>query len=454
MVAPMTQSGRRRASEGGPRPTRAGRATVAVQVGQFALAGVIALAVVAFATTIASRRVGEREAITEARSTTVARAQGLVEQVLTDGILDGDPEAISAVAGVVEQGVLDDSLVRVKLWTADGTIIYSDEPRLTGVTYDLGDDELGSLATGAIEAEVSDLTKPENRYERPFEHLLEVYLPIYTPSGEPVLFEAYYRYDAVAASGARLFNAFAPITVGALVMLQLVQVPLAWSLASRLRQRVNERERLLQRAVDASDVERRQIAADLHDGVVQDLAGVAYALSAAARQVSPGDASSDELLERSADQVRVSIKALRTLLVDIYPPNLELEGLESALTDLAAAATARGLRVEMTTSGLEARLPPTVAQLLYRAAQESLRNVVRHAGASVVHLRATVADGLARLEVVDDGRGFDPAESAARESEGHLGLRGLAGLVEDAGGTMSVQADPGGGTRFEVEVPL
>jgi len=438
----------------GSRQQSSGRGMVAVQVGKFALAGVVALAVVGLATAIAARRIGEREAITDARATTVARAQGLVERELTDGILTGDPASVAAVAAVVERGVLDDSLVRVKLWTRGGTIAYSDEARLTGTTYVLGPDEVASLETGAIEAEVSDVSKPENQYERQFGRLLEVYLPIYTPSGEPVLFEAYYRYGAVSAAGSRLFRAFAPIALGALVLLEVVQLPLAGSLARRLRQRVDERERLLQHALAASDIERRQIAADLHDGVVQDLAGVAYALSGAARQVDSRDRLPAELLNTSAEQVRGSITALRSLLVDIYPPNLEREGLESALTDLAASARARGLSVALDTSNLDPGLSSGVAQLLYRAAQESLRNVIRHADARNVHLYVGVNGDVARLQVIDDGRGYDPDEAAARAAQGHVGLRSLEGLVGNAGGTLRVDSDAGGGTRFEMEVPV
>ena len=131
--------------------------TVALQVGQFALAGIAALVIVGFATTIASRRIGEREAITDARSTTVERAEGRVGRVLTDGILTGDPAAVAAVSQAVQNGVLDASLVRVKLWAPDGTILYSDEQRLNGTTYQLGADEQASLQTGKIEAQISDL---------------------------------------------------------------------------------------------------------------------------------------------------------------------------------------------------------------------------------------------------------------------------------------------------------
>jgi len=214
-----------------------GRWTVTRQVGQFALAGLLAVGLVGFATAIASRRVGEREAITDARSATLVKAQGLVEPVLTDALLTGDAAAIARIDAVVKNGVLDQSLVRVKIWTRAGTILYSDEPRLIGTTYALGSGELSAIDSGVIEAEVGDLSKPENQFEHGRGKLLEVYLPIRTPSGQRVLFEAYSTYAAVSASGWRIFRAFAPISLGALVALEVVQLPLAYSLAHRLRRR-------------------------------------------------------------------------------------------------------------------------------------------------------------------------------------------------------------------------
>ncbi len=186
------------------------RRFVALEVGRFALAGVIALVIVGIATAIASRRVGEREAIANARTTTVTKAQGLVAPALTDGVLNGTPAAIGAVDAVVRRDVLDGSLVRVKLWNADGTIVYSDEPRLVGTHYTLGADEKAAFSSGKIEAEVSDLSKPENQYERSQGKLLEVYLPVETPSGKPLLFEAYYRYGLVSSNGQPAVAQFRP----------------------------------------------------------------------------------------------------------------------------------------------------------------------------------------------------------------------------------------------------
>ena len=272
--------------------------------------------------------------------------------------------------------MLDGSLVRVKLWNEDGTIVYSDEPRLVGTHYTLGADEKAALASGKIEAEVSDLSKPENQYERPQGKLLEVYLPVETPSGKPLLFEAYYRYGLVSSNGSQLWRSFAPIALGALIALELVQIPLAYSLARRLRQRSAERELLLHQALEASDVERRHIASDLHDGVVQDLAGVAYALSAQTRGPTPGEPDPD-VIESSASTVRASIRALRSLVVDIYPPDFGEVTLDSALTDLLARAAEQGLDAQLDHEGMRDPIPDPVARLLYRAAQEGLRNVLQ-----------------------------------------------------------------------------
>ena len=286
---------------------------------QFVLVGAAALAIVALALSVASRRVGEREAIVEARSEALVKAQGLVEPVLTDALLDGDPDAIAAVDEVVQEDVLTPSLVRVKIWDEDGTILYSDEPRLIGATYPLGDDEMEAFEAGVVDAEVSDLSKPENRYERKHGKLLEVYLPITTPSGQKVLFEAYFLYDRVEESGLRIWRSFAPIAIGALIVLELIQIPLAYGLARRLRIRQLEREELMNRAINASEHERRRIAQDLHDGVVQDLAGVSYSLAA---------------LARDPDQPQAAALAPDIVLMDLSMPGTD--GIEATRAITAA----------------------------------------------------------------------------------------------------------------------
>lgn len=415
--------------------------------------GLAALLTVGAVTLVASQRIGEREAITDARTTALVAAQGRVEPVVTDGLAVGDPAALAAVAGVVEREVVDASLVRVKIWSSSGRIVYSNEPRLIGTTYALGDDELTALESGLIEAGVSDLTKPENRFERDFDKLLEVYLPIRTPSGERLLFEAYYRFDVVSESADRIWRSFAPVALGALVVLELLQIPLAWSLARQLRQRQREREGLLHQALEASDVERRRIASDLHDGVVQDLTGVTFTLAGAARAPStPPETAA--LLDDAARSVRTTVTGLRSLLVDIYPPDLDQEGLESSISELLTGVGDAGLTPSLDASHLSGPLPDPVAALFYRAAREALRNVVQHAHATTVVVTVGADAEHAWLSVVDDGVGFDAGDAAERAADGHFGLRGLDGLARDLGGRLNVRRGPDGGTHIELEVPL
>jgi signal transduction histidine kinase len=418
---------------------------------QFMLVGAAALAIVAVALSVASQRVGQREAIVDTRSEALVKARGLVEPTLADGLLDGDPAAVQALDDIVTSDVLTSTLVRVKVWSEDGTILYSDEPRLIGSTYDLGEDDREALESGFVDAEISDLSKPENRFERSRGKLLEVYLPISTPSGEKVLFEAYFLYDRVEDSGRRVWRSFAPIALGALLALEIVQIPLAYSLARRLRTRQLEREDLLNRAVDASEHERQRIARDLHDGVVQDLAGVSYSLAALARD--PSQPATEELAS-AADNVRTSIEALRTLLVELYPPNLAEEGLVAATTDLLARARAVGLDATADTTELREEPSLEVARLLYRTVQEALRNVITHAEATSVRVTLAMDDEVAWAEVRDDGIGFDVAAARGAAAGGHVGLLGIADLIEDAGGRLDLTSSPGTGTTVRIEVPV
>jgi len=166
-------------------------------------------------------------------------------------------------------------------------IVYSDEPRLIGAHYTLRPADRAEFRNRKVDAEVSNLSKPENRFERGFGRLLEVYLPISTPHGTPLRYETYYRSSFVDARARRIFRQFAPVMLGALILLALIQLPLAWRLAKRVERGREERERLLRQAIEASETERQRIARDLHDGVVQDLAAASYSLAAAADGAPP-----------------------------------------------------------------------------------------------------------------------------------------------------------------------
>jgi two-component system, NarL family, sensor kinase len=425
-----------------------GRSPVQEAMIRYLAIGLVTIALISVVGVWLFHRAGETEAIRDAKDQTRIAAQGSVEPVLSDGLLRGKPSAIDAVDRVIQERVLsgpDNAIARVKIWDSSGRIVYSDKPALIGKRYPLGAEEQAAFDNGRVTAGVSDLSKAENRYERGMGKLLEVYLPIKTPSGQPLLYETYYRSSFISARASRIFRQFAPLMIGALVLLALIQLPLAWWLAQRIERGQDERERLLKRAIDASDLERRRIARDLHDGVVQDLAAVSYSLAAAAEGApSPYDRD----LRTAAAETRHGIGQLRTLLVDIYPPELQRAGLSAALADLLGGAEGRGLETSLDVDS-ELRLDPETEALFFRIAQEAVRNAVKHADAQSVSVRVAETATGARLVVEDDGRGFDPSTVG---DDGHFGLRVLEDVAHDAGGELEIDSAPGAGARIAVEV--
>jgi signal transduction histidine kinase len=419
-------------------------------VAQFALAGIVVLTVFGVAAVLVLRSLANDEALRDARQFAELAGQGIVEPTVVASLLDDDPAAVEAVDRAVNERVLGDRVVRVKLWTADGRVVYSDEPRLIGSRLPLDDAKREVLRTGSTRAELSDLSGPENRFERGHGDLYEVYLPIRAPDGTPLLFETYQRQGAVAATGRRIWLPFAALLLGSLLLLWLVQVPLAWRLGRRLQRTQEEREALLLRAVEASVDERRRIAADLHDGPVQDLAGISYSLSAAAEtETSP---EKRRMLRDAAAGTRDAMRRLRTLLVEIHPPNLRASGLEAALADLLAPFRADGLETDLSVAP-DAELGEAEERLVYRAAAEALRNVDRHAHATRVAVAVRPTGGTVRLDVVDDGVGFTTQQREQRRDDGHVGLSLLEELAARAGATVEVRSTPGAGTTFALEVP-
>jgi signal transduction histidine kinase len=423
---------------------------VASPASLIALAGVASVAVIGVLLLIELRSVGVAEAEREAEREARLAGVGVVAPAVTQDVLDGDLDAIRQLDDIVKQRVLMDPVVRVKLWTADGRIVYSDESRLIGEQFQLGEEEQAILHSGGIASELSDLQGPENRFEPRGQRLLEVYFPIEGPGGRPLLYESYSRFSSIAASGRRVALDILPSLLAGLLVLQLANLALARWFAERMRRGDRQRAALLRRALDASDLERRRLAADLHDGVVQDLTAVSLSVAAAGRRLDGiADSGTISELRHSAETARQSVGALRSMLVDVYPPNLASLGLPTALRGLVDAAAARGPAVELEIDdGFTA--PGGVEGLLFRTVQEGLRNAVAHAGARRVTVRVGADGDEVWAEVGDDGRGFDPDAGAG---EGHFGIRALRDLVADAGGRLDVWSRPGRGTVLRAEVP-
>jgi signal transduction histidine kinase len=396
-------------------------------------------------------------AVRQAKELTALAGRGIVEPQLTPRLLAGDRTALARLDQTVRNRILHGTpIVRVKIWDADGRIVYSDAPGIIGARYPLGADELTVLRNGGIAADASDLTRPENRSERGFNKLVEVYVGIRASDGTRLMYEDYERSSAISASSQRQWSGLLPALGGALAVLYLIQLPLAYSLARRLRRRQQEREKLLRRAIDASDLERRRIAADLHDGAVQRLAGVSLSLAAAAGPNGDPDPDQDRgirvAVSEAAAETRETIRELRTLLVDIYPPTLQRSGLLAALSDLAAPLRAAGIEVTLDVAE-DADLPDDTEALFYRVAQEALRNARTHGDASRVDVALARGSTGTRFSVQDNGRGFSRIGIDQGEPESHFGLRLMRDLVDHAGGMLDVESAPGRGTSIVVVMP-
>ena len=205
-----------------------------------------------------------------------------------------------------------------------------------------------------------------------------------------------------------------------------------------------ERQESARRVLAAQEAERVGIARDLHDEVGQVLTGVLLQLNSIAETAPEHRADLDE----ARQSVRRALDEVRRISSELRPEMLEHLGLVSALTELATTfARVAGVRVERDFATSLPKLAPEVELAVYRIAQESLTNIVRHAEASRVTITLDSSHDSVVLRVVDDGRGFggDPVE--------HGGLRSMRERALLVGGALAIKDAPEGGVEIRLEVP-
>jgi two-component system, NarL family, sensor kinase len=418
------------------------------ELAAFLLIPVLVLAAVAAVTVVASERIARANALDEAKRTAVRVAQFLVAPVLTDA-MNGVPGQRQELERILDTRLRDGSIRTIVVWTAEGEIVFSSNRELVGERMEPSE-ELRAAIGGTTVADVD--SEPETAYRSESTGpLVEVYVPL-NVRGRPMAVETYFSYDGIEREASLLRWEIIPVAVGALVLLQLVQIPIAMSLSRRVRDHERERAELMAMNLSASDRERRGIAADLHDGPVQDLAGISYALAGLRSAVA---AERQDTVDRLVGAVRNALQSLRRLMIDIYPPDLSGPGLAQAIKDLAEPLRVQGIDVS-----LDVTPPPEMssdaAATIYRTTKEALVNVVKHAEASRVWvcLEETVHDGApaAELEIADDGVGYP--ETGPDGPYGHMGLRVLIDRVADLGGKVELGRRHGGGAVMTAVIPL
>lgn len=212
-----------------------------------------------------------------------------------------------------------------------------------------------------------------------------------------------------------------------------------------------ERTRLAAEIVRALEAERAATAEDVLDDPVQKMTAVGLRLDMlrAALEGTEHEAA----VVRLAEDVRTAIHRLRQLIFDLHPTALGSDGLVEALRELVRTmAEEWPFEIELRET-LDHEPPPEVATVLYRVTQEALANVAKHARASRAWVAVESVDGSVRVEVRDDGVGFDPAV-ATRPRPGHLGLAATEERIRLVRGRFEVRSAPGRGTTVGFVVPL
>lgn len=226
---------------------------------------------------------------------------------------------------------------------------------------------------------------------------------------------------------------------------------------ARLHRQLVARERahevFVEQVIEAQELERRRLAGDIHDGISQRLVTLSYRLDAATRADDPAIAA--EQLGMARELVKLTLEEARAAISGLRPPVLDDLGLAGGLASLARSIPQVNIDVDLE----ETRLPDHIELALYRIAQECLQNVVKHAKATSARLTFAVDAGestsVARLEIVDDGVGFDTFEHPLGSDEmGGYGLLSMAERAEIVGGRLNIRSRPGAGTAVTATIPL
>jgi two-component system NarL family sensor kinase len=435
------------------------RREVAVFVG----GGLLVMVVVGLGAMFVCRWVAQQQALADSARTT-ERLSSLVIGPRLPGYLAQQPQGRAELDRAVAEQIAESNLREVTVWSADGTVLYSDQPDDLGkrfppseallaaaagtTTAAWEDDPPEADATSAADARAStaDDTGPRR--------FVEVYAPLRLADQPPMVFEAYLNYRQVDDLAGRLLRAILPLVLVPLLLLQLVQIPVGLSLGRRLRRSEAERMRLVQRDLAASDRERGRFAADLHDGPIQELAGSSYALGAVAATVTERHG---RLMGGVQDAMLRSIHSLRGLMTDLDRPDLRSGRLDQTISALAEQFRAEGVDVDLQVAEL-----PTLSQevmvALYRVVRETLANAEQFAAGRVSISVSPAGSGgpgkqsRVRLVIADDGVGLHPSR-IDRHSEGYLRVRLLHDRVASLGGELVVTSAPGQGTTVRVELP-
>jgi len=421
-----------------PRPVR--RAMFA-----YALSAGLTLVVVWLGAVVASGYIARSESLRDAETTADRLGRLVVAPLLLGSDADARRADLDSAVALRRQ---DGFLLGVEVWQADGVVVYSDRPEAVGQWVPVPAPVLAAIDRGVVTSWISE--EPGSGAMQGTGPLIEVAEPL-PLRDRTVALVAYLNYDRIDRTGELLLTQITPLTIGAPLLLQLLQLPIVMWLGRRLVRQEADRSALLERALSASERERRAIAGDLHDGVLQQLAGVGFVVASLPPWIT--EPTRAAAAGRAATTIAAQVDALRRLAVSIYPPDLSAPGLCAAIEALAVPLRERGIEVVVEGRPLP-DLDPEVTATLYRVARECLSNVLQHASAATVRvcLQPSPDGATVSVCVVDDGVGV--AETVDTEpGRAHLGLRLLSDRISEIGGFLRVRSHAPAGTVVEAVVP-
>lgn len=219
---------------------------------------------------------------------------------------------------------------------------------------------------------------------------------------------------------------------------------------TELEEANQERRKLLADLVRAQECERQRIASDIHDDSIQVMSAAGMRLDLLARRLATQEDS--QAIESVAGSVQKAVLRLRRLTFDLCPRSLDTDRLGTALTTyLREVAPDADLQWSVD-DGSGSAVPVETKVILYRVAQEAIRNACKHSEAERLGVALAERDGGVALTVEDDGCGFD-VDDACSYRPGHLGLTSMRERVEMAGGHLVLTSKPGRGAKVDAWIP-
>jgi len=265
--------------------------------------------------------------------------------------------------------------------------------------------------------------------------------------------------DSVSVASPQNINAvWLASALGGFTLLILVATVLLSTLDAHIgecRQASGDLRRCLGRLADAQDEERRLLAAELHEIVGQNLSALNAELALIRSQLPPEAAGglSDRLTNTTA-LIKQGVQAVRNVMAQLRPPDLDELGLPAALRWHAAALESRaGVAVAVDADEKLPRPLPKVENVVLRVYAEALTNIAKHAGAKTVKVTLESRDDHVLMRIVDDGQGFDAKQPLRRNDNSGWGLMLMRERTESVEGTLRIQSAPGAGTSVEFRIP-